>query len=404
MTDMESIRQLGLLLRQIFTSRFDSHLMVSHVYGHPERRLGKQDSWQHLKGTEAGIFLADRAAGPSSATVACKRPPVETTAKELLHTMRCLEHCVIVDSKGTPILEDPVDLIRHKQFIRYLAERDQCRPTLRWSNYIRDGPKHFFPSSKRFTIRARRTKIVFNWYLREEQLFKKEDNILCPLCKQDIRKDKEQHLYMHCTDIEIENIRLEAQDKLRVLAFNDSTAPAALLRVMTKLYSMITTSDEAHILWKGVIPISLWEELLTTLPNLESLDSATARLITLRIREMLLLLGQTVQSIRKAFWQGHTAITNPSIRVRTTVTPEQSRYLSLKNQTRLPTLWNGMTAEEQVDWELRRRLRKRNIQTPPTLSKRQTCIGDYVNMTLRSHMLQLIPSQVVIRKLFPIGT
>jgi hypothetical protein len=63
LTDLVAIRHLGhkehgLLLRQIFASRFSPNLKVSHVYGHPERRLGPEDSWQHIKGEDAGIDVA----------------------------------------------------------------------------------------------------------------------------------------------------------------------------------------------------------------------------------------------------------------------------------------------------------------------------------------------------------
>ena len=94
MTDLTYIRHNGhrthgILLRQIFLSKFRPDLAITHVYGHPERRLSKEDSWLHLKGEEAGIFLADAVAGPRYSSMDCKRPLIEITAIEVLQTMRC---------------------------------------------------------------------------------------------------------------------------------------------------------------------------------------------------------------------------------------------------------------------------------------------------------------------------
>ena len=132
LTDLMRIRHLGhkehgILLRQIFDSRFSSDIKVSHVYGHPERRLGKEDSWQHIKGEDAGIYVADKVAGPDFSLMESKRPLIETTATEVLLMMSCLQDCVITRENGVPIIEDPIALVQHAQFTDYLNLRDSKR-------------------------------------------------------------------------------------------------------------------------------------------------------------------------------------------------------------------------------------------------------------------------------------
>jgi len=122
LTDFTAIRhsghkEHGLLLRQIYESRFSSDIKVSHVYGHPERRLGREDSWQHLKGEDAGIYIADSIAGSQFSSLEAKRPLLEISAVELIVALRCLQECVIVRDNDVPILEDPLTLVQHSQFI-----------------------------------------------------------------------------------------------------------------------------------------------------------------------------------------------------------------------------------------------------------------------------------------------
>ena len=410
-TDLTHIRHYGhkahgILLRQIFRSKYRSDISICHVYGHPERRLGKEDSYLHLKGEEAGIYLADMAAGPRYSSVECKRPLIETTAKEVLQTMRCLEECVVVDKEDTPILEDPLSLIQQHQFMKYLEDRDKGKNVLRWTTYLRTAPHVITGGLNRFAVRARRTKLIFNWYLREEQGLQHDVPILCPLCQEDMHTDSEKHLYTNCKYIEIENIRLETLESLRMLVYNDPSAPLIVLQVLAKLYVILTTTNDRHLLWKGMIPRDYWNDLANTLPHPTQLPLLTKRRIIDDIRQAFRLMGSMVHRMRKISTMcKHRLVIPPPVVGE--LTPTQSRCLRLKSQTRLPRLWGIIIPEGQIDWEIRRRLRSKKMVTSPIQERRQNPMTHYFPTISRnreggSHSAQrptLIPACLVIRRL-----
>lgn len=265
-----------------------------------------------------------------------------------------------------------------------------------------DAPLVANPCGKSYGARARRTKLVFNWYIREEHLCKGEEQILCPLCKADMDKDTEKHVYLSCKDVEIENIRLEALDKLRMITLGDGQGHKSLEAVMAKLYSMLTEDADRHLLWKGVISIQRWSDLMNTLPDYTTLDRATLRSIVVQIREMLKQTGEAIREMRRSYWIGRPRPPLPTQIIAGSLSAAQSRYLSQRTQTRLPILWGLMTPTEQLDWEVKRRLGRKKILAPitktmpPSLHKTPVV----VSRTSDPDRPRLVPAQVRINQLF----
>ena len=188
--------------------------------------------------------------------------------------------------------------MQHHHFVRYLEARDNQKNANRWTNYLRSAPHVIGGQLKRFTVRARRTKLVFNWYLREEQVNQCEETVLCPLCHDDMQADSERHLYCECKYVEVDNVRLETLEKLRDIVYGDGTAPQIVLQILAKLYVLLTTSPNRHLIWKGIISREYWEELVSILPHPEQLAPSTKRRIIDDIRMILLMMGSMVQRMR----------------------------------------------------------------------------------------------------------
>jgi hypothetical protein len=191
--------------------------------------------------------------------------------------------------------------------------------------------------------------------------------------------------------VDIENIRLETIEKLRLKVLGDGTYSPILAKVLSHLFLLLTESLEKHLLWKGVIPIDSWKELVDLVPAETQWDR---RAIIMGIRDMLRLTGDAVKAIRKSDWLGRSLPPPPSL-LSSSLSQGQAEYLSQRTQQRLPTLWGIMTPKEQIDWEVRRRLKRKNSVEALPLKRRK----DPLAHSLITSYMTLIPAKIVINKL-----
>jgi hypothetical protein len=172
-------KEHGLLLRRMFHSRAGDASLLQHVRGHPERRLPKGHRWQELSGSDAGIFLADKIADAKMSEDAryvwendgsIRTPMVTVDAVDILRLFANIDLWAVVDVQGIPILDSPLARVQSRRFSRYLQHRDGSREEKVWTTYITTAPAAVFETERQYHRRAKVTKVVFNWYLRAEQL------------------------------------------------------------------------------------------------------------------------------------------------------------------------------------------------------------------------------------------
>lgn len=387
-------KEHGLLLRRMFYSKFDDSTLLQHVKGHPERRLPKGQRWQELTGCDAGIYLADKIADANMSEDAryvwendgsIQYPMITIDTVDILKLFASIDLWSIVDEEGIPILESPVARIQARRFARYLQRRDGARAEKLWTTYVPTAPAAAFPHERLYHRRAKVTKVVFNWYLREEQRSEAvdvgtgetvvEDRVVihklgsnlegalpmvppqigqaCLLCGGDMFRDTERHLYVNCSHVNIGAIRLEAEETVR--SYVAATPEGPVKSVSARLCTLLFDEAVRHRTWKGIMTPAQVKWISDGMDRGVLSDRSTLHAIGKEVKRCLHVAGAALLAIRKAAWKAGGPV----------VVKQKWKAFSVKQRVdegnksgSILALLGVMSPKEAACWELDRRKRR----------------------------------------------
>jgi hypothetical protein len=212
--------------------------------------------------------------------------------------------------------------------------------------------------------------------------------------------DTERHISIFCTSVAVENVRLETLDTLKSIIFSSDTDAKEILRLRARLYQLFTAAENRHLLWKGVVPLTTWEDMIGDFPDLSSLNKVQLRQVVSETRKIFQLTGEAMMSMRRMYWE---SVPRPQTMAKTlcALTPHQTTWLKDKNQTRLPQIWGIMSQAEQIDWEIKRRLKRpqpKVADKPQPVRLRQSKLQAYMTLSPKDPAI-LVPSTIVINRL-----
>lgn len=387
----------GLLIRRMFYSRFKDSTLLQHVKGHPERGLPKGQRWQELSGKEAGIYLADRIADARMSEDAqyiwendgsIRTPMVTMDVAEILRLFASIDLWSIVDESGNPILDSPLTRVQARRFDGYLRKRDGAREEKIWTTYVPTAPAVVFPYERLYHRRAKVTKVVFNWYLRAEQIggacysrdggsvmeehVGREDagpddgmlpsvhppvGMACLLCGCDMLRDTERHLYTFCNHVDVKMIRSEAEEKVRGLVLGTLEGP--IRSAASRLQAVLLDTENQHRTWKGIITPAQIQMIRAGMDDAVLADRNICQMIRKALTSCLQVVGAAVMAMRKAAWGAGGAVV---VKQNWKPSKDKGQGTERGKSGSILTLLGVMSPKEAVCWELSRRVRRASKQ------------------------------------------